>query len=59
MHDFQSDWKTTREHFPVKEKSGNFDHTGKVREIYQKFWKSQEIFILESWKKYWKIQGNS
>ena len=34
-------------HFPVREKSGNFEQTGKVREksgkITQKYWKSQGI----------------
>ena len=38
-------------HFPVREKSGNFVKTGKVREFYSKFWKN--------WKKlHWKSQGN-
>ena len=27
--------------FPVREKSGNFVQTGKVREIWTKYWKSQ------------------
>ena len=27
--------------FPVREKSGNFMQTGKVREIWTKYWKSQ------------------
>ena len=35
-------------HFPVKEKSGNFVKTGKVREFYSKYWKNQK-------KLYWKI----
>ena len=26
-------------HFPVGEKSGNFDKTGKVRVFYSKYWK--------------------
>ena len=30
-------------HFPVREKSGNFEQTGKVREIHTKYWKTQEI----------------
>ena len=30
-------------HFPVREKSGNFEHTGKVRENHTKYWKTQEI----------------
>ena len=39
-------------HFPVREKSGNFVKTGKVREFYSKYWKN--------WKKlYWKIEKNT
>ena len=34
-------------HFPVREKSGNFVKTGKVREFYSKYWKNWE-------KLYWK-----
>ena len=30
-------------HFPVREKSGNFDQTGKVRENYTKYWKTEGI----------------
>ena len=30
-------------HFPFKEKSGNFDKTGKVREFYSKYWKNKEF----------------
>ena len=30
-------------HFPVREKSGNFEQTGKVRENQTKYWKSQGI----------------
>ena len=30
-------------HFPVREKSGNFEQTGKVRENHTKYWKTQEI----------------
>ena len=30
-------------HFPVREKSGNFEQTGKVRENDTKYWKIQEI----------------
>ena len=30
-----------RKLFPVREKSGNFEQTGKVREFYQKYWKSE------------------
>ena len=36
-------------HFPVREKSGNFVKTGKVREIYLKYWENQK-------KLYWKIE---
>ena len=37
--------------FPVREKSGNFEKTGKVREFYPKYWKNEEILlkILEKW----------
>ena len=39
-------------HFPVREKSGNFVKTGKVREFYSKYWKN--------WKKlFWKIEKNT
>ena len=37
-------------HFPVREKSGNFEHTGKVRENHTKYWKT-EI----NWDKYYLI----
>ena len=30
-------------HFPVREKSGNFVQTGKVRENHTKYWKTQGI----------------
>ena len=30
-------------HFPVREKSGNFDQTGKVRENQTKYWKTEGI----------------
>ena len=30
-------------HFPVREKSGNFEQTGKVRENHIKYWKTQGI----------------
>ena len=30
-------------HFPVREKSGNFEQTGKVRENHTKHWKTQGI----------------
>ena len=29
--------------FPVREKSGNFDQTGKVRENHTKYWKTEGI----------------
>ena len=37
-------------HFPVREKSGNFEKTGKVRENHTKYWKTQGI-----WDKYYLI----
>ena len=37
-------------HFPVREKSGNFEQTGKVRENHTKYWKPQGI-----WDKYYLI----
>ena len=36
----------TGEHFPVREKSGNFNQTGKVREL---VFTQLEISILENW----------
>ena len=30
-------------HFPVREKSGNFEQTGKVRENHTKYWKNGKI----------------
>ena len=30
-------------HFPVREKSGNFEQTGKVRENHTKYWKTRGI----------------
>ena len=33
----------TGRHFPVREKSGNFEQTGKVRENHTKYWKTEEI----------------
>ena len=30
-------------HFPVREKSGNFEQTGKVRENHIKYWKNEKI----------------
>ena len=41
-----SDWKNLEKwerHFPVREKSGNFEQTGKVRENHTKYWKTEEI----------------
>ena len=32
----------TGEHFPVREKSGNFAKTGKVKEFYLKYWEDQK-----------------
>ena len=46
------------EHFPLREKSRNFDHTGKVREFYPKYWKNEEILTWENGNKYWKGEGN-
>ena len=37
-------------HFPVREKSGNFEQTGKVRENHTKYWKTPGI-----WDKYYLI----
>ena len=39
-------------HFPVREKSGNFVKTGKIREFYLKCWKNQK-------KLHWKIERNT
>ena len=42
----------TGEHFPVREKSGNFVQTGKVREFYPKYWKSlKKLYITVQWYK--------
>ena len=30
-------------HFPVREKSGNFEQTGKIRENQTQYWKTQGI----------------
>ena len=40
-----SDWKSWKNEkpFPVREKSGNFDQTGKVRENQTKYWKNENI----------------
>ena len=35
-------------YFPVREKLGNFEHTGKVWKFYQKYWK-----MMEFYPKYW------
>ena len=40
-------------HFPDKEKSGNFEQTGKVREFYPKYWKMRKFY-----PKYWKSEEN-
>ena len=37
---------------PVREKSGNFEQTGKVRGFYPKYWKMREFY-----SKYWKNEG--
>ena len=42
IHGSHRDWKTGR-HFPVRQKSGNFYETGKVREFYSKYWKNKEF----------------
>ena len=46
MYDgFHIDWKTWKmgEHFPVRENAGNCEHTGKVREVCPKYWKTEGI----------------
>ena len=55
VHGSHMDWKTWKNEklFPVREKSGNFEHTGKVTEFnpkygnmgefYPKCWKNEEI----------------
>ena len=45
LHGSHMDWKTwkMRKRFPVREESGNFEQTGKVREFYPKYWKSEDI----------------
>ena len=35
-----------RKLFPVREKSANFEQTGKVREFLPKYWKNEEIYIV-------------
>ena len=32
-------------HFPVREKSGNFEQTGKVRENHTKYWNLRKILF--------------
>ena len=44
------------DHFPVREKSGTFDQTGKVSEFYPKYLENREIFTLENGNKYLKSQ---
>ena len=43
------------DHFVVREKSGNFNQTEKVRKFYPKYGKNQEI-LTPKWNKYWKSQ---
>ena len=45
-------------HFLVREKSGNFVKTGKVREFSSKYCKKQKKLSWKTEKKYWKSQGN-
>ena len=42
-----SDWKTWKngKAFPVREKSGNIEQTGKVGENQTKYWKTEEILV--------------
>ena len=48
----------TGEHFPVREKLGNFAKTDeKSGNLTQNTGKSEKI-MLENWKKYWKSQGS-
>ena len=44
-HGSYLDWKSWKkgEHFPVREKSGNLEHTGKIMEFYLKYWESEGI----------------
>ena len=45
-HGSHIDWKMGK-HFPVGEKSQNFEQTGKVRAFYPKYWKSvKEILVF-------------
>ena len=45
-------------HFPVREKSRNFEQTGKVRESYTKYWKTLENFRQKSFVVFSDIQMN-
>ena len=51
LHGSHTKWKTWKNEktFPVREKSGNFEQTGKVRGFYPKYWKNEGILpkILE------------
>ena len=48
-HGSHMDWKKTGKpeklgkHFPITEKLGDFEQTGKVRKFYPKYWKSEVI----------------
>ena len=39
------------EHFPIREKLGNFAKTGKVREFYPKYWENQKKTYAENLEK--------
>ena len=41
----------TGEHFPVREKSGNFAKSGKVGEFYSKYWQNQKKMYTGKLKK--------
>ena len=45
QHGSHKDWKPgeMRKLFPVREKSENFEHTGKVKEFYPRYWKREGI----------------
>ena len=47
----------TGKHFPVREKSGNFAKTGKVREFYPKYWENKKKYTGKL-NKILKSQGN-
>ena len=55
-HGSHMDWKPgkMRKLFPVREKWGNFEQAGKIREFYQKYWKSEGNLpkILEIWRNF-------